>query len=132
MSGGVTTYEGKKCKTKADKLVDELYVQQNFSSNGMLRVPYLLKMYERIDCSEESPIQPSSSLGYELRNSICVEVPLALPPLELFNHLPGTSVSPVALLTYFSTQCSPLLATNSQQRIRSSARYMFAVKTSAS
>jgi hypothetical protein len=43
---------------------------------------------------------------------------------------PGTSVSPVADLTYSRIHFSLRLATSSQHKIRSSARYMFAVNTS--
>ncbi|KAG9680048.1 hypothetical protein KCU87_g28, partial [Aureobasidium melanogenum] len=54
--------------------------------------------------------------------------------IEVAKREPGecTSVSPVACLTYFNTHDSLRLATSSQQRIRSSARYMLAVNTSAS
>ena len=130
--GRFPTYKREECEGQADELIDELYVQQNFPRNGMICTPYLFKMHERIDRGKESSVQPSPPLGYELWNSIYIEKVSKQPASKDSSHLPGTSVSPVALLTYFSTHRSSLLATNSQQRIRSSARYMFAVKTSAS
>ena len=54
-------------------------MQQDFSCNGMIRLPYLLEMHKRIDRGKESSVQPSSSLGYKLWDSICIKADSAEP-----------------------------------------------------
>lgn len=74
MGYGRETYKRKPCKRQADELIYELYVQQDFSCYCMVRMPYLPKMYKRIDGGEECTVKPSSSLRNEFRYSICREI----------------------------------------------------------
>lgn len=95
----------------------------------MVSVPDLAEVHERVDGGKEGTVEPATALRNEFRNGIWKR---SAPSFEIWvGDLPGTSVSPVQLFTYFNTHLSSLLATNSQHRIRSSAKYMFAVKTSA-
>ena len=73
----------------------------------------LVEMCQSVYSGEERTVQPSTSLQ---NNSAIVS---------------GTSVSPVADLTYCKIQWQFRFETNSKQRIRSSARYMLAVKIPA-
>ena len=53
-----------------DELVDELDVQQCLSPNGVVGCPNLFKVEKRIDSSEESTVEPTSSLRDEFGNRI--------------------------------------------------------------
>jgi hypothetical protein len=106
-------------------------MEENLAPDSMVGCPDLLEVEERVYGSEEGTVEPTSTLGNELGYGVCNMLASAVVRTG-FVSLPGTSVSPVAALTYFKTHCSLRLATSSQHRIRSSAKYMFAVKTSAS
>ena len=64
------SYERKVCKEQVDKLIYKLYVEQNFSGDGMIGQPYLFKVNERVYGSKESSIEPSSPLRNEFWHSI--------------------------------------------------------------
>src|SRR5690242_4898306 len=100
--------------------------------NGMVSVPDLLEVHERVHCSKEGAVEPSTTLGDKFRNRIFAKLAMQfIRYVQLNVDLPGTSVSPLQFFTYFNTHLSSLLATNSQQRMRSSAKYILAVNTSA-
>lgn len=110
-------------------MVYEFDVQENFAADCVICSPDLAEVDEGVDGSEEGAVEPSSSLRDELRYCVWILSVTSCNYVSL--NLPGTSVSPVQLFTYFNTHFSSLLATNSQHRIRSSAKYIFAVNTSA-
>jgi hypothetical protein len=99
-------------------------VKSDFPPNGMISCPDLGEVSLRIHRRKECTVEPSTTLTDELRHSIWRSAFMNARNVE-----PGTSVSPVADLTYSRIHFSFLLATNSQQRMRSSARYIFAVNT---
>lgn len=107
-------------------------MKEDLPGKGMVSVPDLLEVHERIHCSKEGAIEPSTTLGDEFRNGVFAKLAMTFAALVQLNfNLPGTSVSPLQFFTYFNTHLSSLFATNSQQRIRSSAKYILAVNTSA-
>lgn len=55
---------------EVDKLIDELDMQQDLSSNSMIRLPDLSEMNQRVDSREESSIKPSPPLRNKFRNRI--------------------------------------------------------------
>lgn len=128
VEGEVEVSEGEVGEEQADELIDEFDVKEDLAAHGMIGLPDLFEVHKRVDSGKEGTVQPSPTLGDEFRNRIWKVS--TLRDIGQIN-LPGTSVSPVQLLTYFNTHFSSLFATNSQQRMRSSAKYMFAVNTSA-
>ena len=64
------THKRKVCEQQANKLVDEFDVQKDLPCNSVIRMPDLLEMDKRVHRSEESSIQPSSSLGDEFWYSV--------------------------------------------------------------
>ena len=59
-----------KGKEETEELIDEFNVKEDFTSNGVVGGPDLSEVYQRVDSSKESSIEPSSSLRYKLRNGI--------------------------------------------------------------
>ena len=53
---GALAYQGKVCETQIDELIYELHMQEDFTCDGMIRVPYLPEMDKGVDSSEESSI----------------------------------------------------------------------------
>jgi len=62
VEGKVEVGQGEKGKEERDELIDEFDVQQNLPSKGMVGLPDLLEVYQGVDGSKESAIQPTSSL----------------------------------------------------------------------
>lgn len=112
-------------------MVDEFYVQEDLACDGVVGVPDLFEVDEGVDGGEEGSVEPATALGDELGYRVCgaLDVEFLMRKKEV--SIPGTSVSPLQFFTYLRTHLSSLLATSSQHRMRSSARYIFAVNTSA-
>jgi hypothetical protein len=63
--------ERKICEKEVDELVHEFNMKEDLTGNRMVRFPDLLEMDQRVNGSKKGTIQPSPSLGHELRYSIC-------------------------------------------------------------
>jgi hypothetical protein len=70
VEGEIEVGQGKIGEEQADKLVDEFNVEEDLAANGMICVPDLSEVDERVDCGKEGTVQPSPTLGNEFGNSI--------------------------------------------------------------
>lgn len=93
IEGEIEVGQTEEGEEEGDELIDEFDMKQDLSGQGVVGVPDLLKVNEGVDGSEESTVQPSSSLRYEFRNGICTLSVMSLSDF-LMLYLPGTSVSP--------------------------------------
>lgn len=67
------------------ELVDEFDVQQDFSCNGVIRLPDLSEVKEGIDCSEKGSVQPTTTLGDEFGDGIR-HISLSSSFADVFQH----------------------------------------------
>ena len=51
-------------------MINEFNVKKYFAANGMIGMPDLSEVDERVDCGEESTIKPSPTLRDKFRNRI--------------------------------------------------------------
>jgi len=58
----VEVCEGEECEEQTEELVHEFNVEKDLACNGVVCVPDLLEMNQRINGSEESSIEPTATL----------------------------------------------------------------------
>ena len=57
-----TTYQREVCETQTDELIEEFDMQQDLPRYGVVCLPYLFEMHERVNSSEKSTVEPPSPL----------------------------------------------------------------------
>ena len=70
VEGEVEVGEGEEGEHELDELIDKFDVQENFAGDSVVSVPDLAEVNKGVDSGEESSVQPSTSLGDELRDSV--------------------------------------------------------------
>ena len=60
------TYDSEPSEKHADALVEELNHEHEVATNGMVAAENLVEMCKSVDCSEETAVQPTSSLKNEI------------------------------------------------------------------
>ena len=70
VEGQVEVGEREKCEELLDQLVESLDVEKYLARNRVICCEELTALDQGIDGSEEGSVEPSSTLRYELRNSI--------------------------------------------------------------
>lgn len=63
-------YNSKPSKQHVDGLVDEFNQKHELSQSAMIASPDLVEMGNCIDCSEETAVQPSTTLENELGHTV--------------------------------------------------------------
>lgn len=69
--GEIKVGEREECEQQLHKLVDELDVEEDLAPDGVVSRPDLLEVEERVDGCEEGTVEPTSTLGDELRHRVC-------------------------------------------------------------
>ena len=64
-------YQREECEHQANKLIYKLDVKKHLSCDGVVCLPDLFEVYQRIDSCKKCSIEPSSPLRDEFWNSIC-------------------------------------------------------------
>ena len=70
VEGEVEVGQGEESEEELDELIQELHVQEDLASKGMVCEPNLLEVDERVNGSKEGTVEPSTTLGDEFGNSI--------------------------------------------------------------
>ena len=62
--------KGEVCEEEVDELVDEFNVEEYLPADGVISMPDLAEVDERVDGCEEGAVEPPSSLRDELGDGI--------------------------------------------------------------
>jgi hypothetical protein len=74
VEGEIEVGQGEKGEGQRDELIQEFDMQQDLPSDGMVGMPDLSEVDQRVDGSEEGTVQPASPLRDELGNGIYLKV----------------------------------------------------------
>jgi hypothetical protein len=70
VEGEVEVGQGEKGEHELDELIQELHVQKDFTGQSVVSKPNLLEVDKGVDSGKEGTVEPSTTLGDELRNGI--------------------------------------------------------------
>ena len=72
VEGQVEVGEGEEGEEEGDELIEEFDVEQDFAREGVVSLPDLLEVDQGVDGGEEGSIEPTTALGDEFRNCVCM------------------------------------------------------------
>lgn len=70
VEGQVEICQGEVCEQQTDKLIQEFNMKKDLARDGMVRLPNLPEVHQRVDGGEKGTIQPTTTLGDKLWNRI--------------------------------------------------------------
>ena len=71
VEGEVEVGQGKVGEEELDSLIDEFDVQQDLASHGVVGLPDLTEVNQRVDGCKEGAVEPAAALRDKFRDSIC-------------------------------------------------------------